>query len=409
MNKMARLILLAYHFLPEEGSCTDKNLRILHTLLNAGHEICVLTKGRRDDSVHSFWNHDVRVISCGTGALHHQTLSNDLSSTTSAFAAYKSHFRKAASLMIIPDSAIDWIIPTFKFFCEEKLFDQADVLVSTSSPYSSHLLAELIWRRFGIPYVLTYGDPWIYEPKRKRGKLRYLVERALERSVIQNASKTLVITEFNKNKYKELYRISDEKIDTFNIGHNGATDNPNPIDMKSPIIHMVYGGSLDPVHRNPEPFIKAISDCNNINLDIYNNDYQNLQKTINKYNKVSNINRYDQVSSDDFDAIMDEADILVLFGNRTPFQVPGKVFNYIATRRPIIYVKNNQSDIDGTEEILLQYGNSWICQNDQESIRALLATISKMNLSIAKFDKANQFIYSNTLKNVATAVESAVS
>lgn len=45
MNK--KVLVVAYHYPPEEGSCSEKNIRIVKKLVDCGYKVVVLTKGYR--------------------------------------------------------------------------------------------------------------------------------------------------------------------------------------------------------------------------------------------------------------------------------------------------------------------------------------------------------------------------
>ena len=99
-------------------------------------------------------------------------------------------------------------------------------------------------------------------------------------------------------------------------------------------------------------------------------------------------------------------DALLLFGNKTPFQVPGKVFTYISTNKSIIYIKNNNFDDDGTQMVLNDYGNSVTIKNEEnEIIDGLNAIRNKQNQN-----KINSelFEFHNTMSPILQAVEDVI-
>jgi len=54
------------------------------------------------------------------------------------------------------------------------------------------------------------------------------------------------------------------------------------------------------------------------------------------------------------------ADILLFFSNKTGIQVPGKLYEYLATDKPILCVSYNEAE---TEKILLKYKRAKIVYN----------------------------------------------
>lgn len=378
---MKTVLVVAYHFPPEESSCSEKNLRIAKILLDNGYRVKVLTKPGVD---FEFQHPNLTILrTTRTGLLHKENSScSSPSAASHSKSNLKNWIKKVAARVIIPDGTIDWFIEVKNYFkSNRQFFEGIDIILSISSPYSAHIVSSYLSKKKSIPFILSYGDPWIYEPKRKKGFLRYRIEYALEKNLIDKSAGLLLITEWNKDKYSCLYGISKEKIQTYHIGY----DQSDCLDIKATPhdkFRIVYGGSLDPVHRNPEPFLAAVKDICNIDVNIFNSDNDAIASLISKYGVGDKVNLHPIIKSIDFFRLLYSNDALILFGNRTPFQVPGKVFTYIATGKTIIYIKNNDFPDDGTETVLKKYGNCIIIQNDEISIREGLN-----NYFIAQSDK----------------------
>ena len=65
---MKTILVVSYHFPPEEGSCSDKNLRIVKLLLDSGYKVVVLTKPGKEIK----FNHKcLEVIRTKTAGIFH--------------------------------------------------------------------------------------------------------------------------------------------------------------------------------------------------------------------------------------------------------------------------------------------------------------------------------------------------
>ncbi len=363
---MKTILVVSYHFPPEEGSCSEKNVRIVKLLLDHGFNVIVLTKPGANVS---WGNTNLKIERTDRAGIFHKTsIVVGCNPTSVGIHIKSSKFKNFLSNFILPDGTIDWTWEGKRFFkAHRSIFNGVDLVLSISSPYSAHILSEYISRKLGVPYIMSYGDPWIYEPKRKRGRIRYGVEFRLEKRLVSKSSGVLVITKFNKEKYKSLYNIPESKIRTFHIGFD-KTDIHEIPKRHNNSFNIIYGGSLDPVHRDPEPFIKALRKIKGVKVSIFNNDSETLPEMIQHYSVTNSVHLCPIVKASEFLTEMYKNDALLLFGNRTPFQVPGKVFTYIATGKTIIYLKNNTFPDDGTEEVLRMYGNAVILNNEEEGI-----------------------------------------
>lgn len=251
---------------------------------------------------------------------------------------------------------------------------------------------------------MCYGDPWIYEPKRKRGKIRFAIEKNMEHRLLKNAAKVLLITEWNKRKYQELYGIEASKILTYHIGYDERECLDQSVTKEKSEFKIIYGGSLDSVHRNPEPFIKAMSCVDGVKAYIYNSDNASVPKLINKYGVSDSVILKPIISSKSFYEELYKMDALLLFGNKTPFQVPGKIFTYISTKKGIIYIKNNDSNEDGTQKVLEEYGNSITVNN---SVDEIITCLNKMKENQSSMRKVNfeKFEFHQTMQPIKQAID----
>jgi len=92
--------------------------------------------------------------------------------------------RRCGEFFLVPDTYVGWVpfaVRAAGDLCREVRFD---VVYSTSPPDSSHCAARRVSRAFGIPWVADFRDPWInlYLRKPPTALHRMLHER-LERSV----------------------------------------------------------------------------------------------------------------------------------------------------------------------------------------------------------------------------------
>ena len=250
----------------------------------------------------------------------------------------------------------------------------------------------------------------MYEPKRRRGIVRFRIEKWLEKTAIDRASKILVITDYNVNKYKDLYQIPDSKIEQFQIGCWPVfkqSDRHGASERGGRFLKLVYGGSLDAIHRNPIPFLDALCSLSDVRLDVFNEDLPSLQDNISERRLEGRVSVYQLLSPEEFQSVMNQYDALVLFGNKTPFQVPGKVFSYIETGMHIIYIKNNDSNLDGTEEVLKKYGNYSLAKNNSESIMAAIQALEELGAGKASLETINRFNCFTTMQPIVDAVNDA--
>lgn len=259
-------------------------------------------------------------------------------------------------LFAIPDRYIGWL--PFAVIRGIKLIrhNEIDVLYSTSPMASAHLIALVLSKLMHIPWIADFRDPWIEEiPETKSGVFVELIEKRLEKNVLQKASMIMVTTEFLR---KELLRrhswIKNEKIVVIPNGYDEEdflhlTDRKTDGNSKFEILH---AGVLNATYRNPLPILKAVYDLINEDTEIAQHilltflgggpyvsstEFRDAIKTFGLNNYINICPRIPYTESLES---LSKASILLLIqhGEDTKNLIPAKAFEYLKVNRPIIAI-----------------------------------------------------------------------
>ena len=114
-------------------------------------------------------------------------------------------FRRLGECLLLPDTYVGWIpfaVHAASRLCESERFD---ALYSTSLPDSTHVAACRIARRFSIPWIADFRDPWISLYLRDPPTpLHRMLHRRWERAAA-GADRVLVTTEWHEKQLKTTY------------------------------------------------------------------------------------------------------------------------------------------------------------------------------------------------------------
>lgn len=378
-----KILLITAAFPPVGGSHMQRMLNLANYLIEDGHEVNVIAYKPSDD----YPNIDINSIKdvskrikiwyVQEGFLHRKirnkvviSQSNDLNkSKTKKFKKVLFNYRKK---MLIPDPLIDWLPEVIKYEKRFKIVEQIkpDLIISSSMPNTAHIIGYQLSKKYKVPLMMDYGDPWTYEVSIERGIVRRNIDYFIESRIIKHSQMITVATENTRMLYINKFKVPESKISTFMMGYIPTQKLiANKETSYSPKISFIYGGMLNPIHRNPIPFIEAINNFSS--FDVECKFRTNVSKDlIEKFTNTKSLVRVEPLIP--FDQFIEElyaADVLVLFGNSTPIQIAGKVFNYMSTGKHILYIKNMPKDIhDPVEKIMEEYGNSTIVQNNNKEI-----------------------------------------
>lgn len=430
---MKNIIFVAYQFPPFGGSHATRTVAMANAMA-LNNKVYVVAPKLEDKSpmydkeLIKKLNKNISIISVDLGILHKKyyekytnksnETSRNLKSSLGIKQKLKHNLNKYKERILIPDPVIDWYPEVMKNIDEIIANINPDVVVSSASPYTCHLIGYKISKKYNIPLILDYGDPWVYEQSRKRGKVRFYIEKRLESKILNHAKKIYVTTSTTKDLYLNKFSISNKKIDVISMGfymddfEDNSSENVSEY-TNNRKIRIIYGGSLNPIHRDPRPFFKAINKLNNeikkdLYIEIYCND-RTYEQDIIELNLQNIIKFNDIICHDEFMKKLKKYDLLLLFGNSSSLQVPGKVFNYIGSLTKIYLINNIQEySNDPTYQIIWKSGDNYSTYNDELKILAEIEKIhsdwnsDKLNKNVK--NKSEQYTWENIMKKIVSDI-----
>jgi glycosyltransferase involved in cell wall biosynthesis len=260
--------------------------------------------------------------------------------------------------LLIPDPRVFWARPAFRHL--QKKWDEIepDIVITTGPPHSMHLIGLRLQKFYNIPWITDFRDPWagidildIFHPTgtaiRKQQKL--------EEKVLKNATKVLSVS---KSWGEELKITAGDKVAVITNGFD-KTDFTNMDSRIHPgkfrISHLGIINSL----RNPKGLWQKLEDLCHRVPGFYEDLELNLTGTvdpglvrdfkyfplISKKLEVNNYLEHDQLIRE----YNDSACLLLLLNNsrNAKGHIPGKLFEYLATRTPILVIGPEDGDAAG--------------------------------------------------------------
>lgn len=375
---MKNILVIAYYYPPKGGIGVLRNAKLAKYLNKLGYNVHVLSvKEEQCGSIidHSLEN-DIRPgitvhrTSISEGRLIEKLISrvsrnnstahsNNLNIGTKKSNPVKAFIRQTGkniflniySLLHIPDAQKGWI--KFSLEAGRKIIEEnnIDVIYTTSSPYTSHLIGYKLAKEFSVKWIADFRDPWV---SNSFVDYNYIVKRTnifLERKVIKRAD---IVTSVSQPIIDDfLKRYPDQKKDKFIVITNGYDEE----DYKNLDLHMsdsnqkftiLYSGTLYGKESPDNLFIavenliiKNRIDRNSIKVRFVG-DMGSKQKEVFdnfKYKYPEIYERKEFVSHSESLEELCKANSLLLIiddakGNERIYT--GKIFEYIRTGKPVI-------------------------------------------------------------------------
>lgn len=217
IGAVKRLLLLAYFFPPLGGGGCQRTLKLVRYLVPNGWDSTVVTTRDAD-----YWIVDPTLVEevpsstevIRVGGLTSLRMLRLLSRGGVSIERPQGErnpglfrkLRRLQSWLMIPDGYLPWARAAGNAAAKRINAGGVDALWTTSSPESAHLAGLSLKRRFGMPWVADFRDPWVgrvtYAPPTAWHDARH---RALERAVVESADRVTVVSEAMAAHYRATY------------------------------------------------------------------------------------------------------------------------------------------------------------------------------------------------------------
>lgn len=245
----------------------------------------------------------------------------------------------------IPDARVGWVKPSvayLKKYCKE---NHINTLITSGPPHSLHLIGLQLQKEIGVKWLADFRDPWTtihyfaQLPLRKRAIKKH---EKLEKKVLSAAD---IITVTSKPTKIEFQKLTNKPIHVVTNGYD-AKQLPKEtisLDNKFSIAHI---GSLLS-DRNPKLLWKALADL----LMAYPGLKEDLQitlagvvsdevlKSLADAGLENYVHNLGYISHTEAIRLQHASQILLLLEmdkEETKVILPGKLFEYMAAKRPIL-------------------------------------------------------------------------
>lgn len=318
----------------------------------------------------------------------------------------------------IPDAFIGWLPFALAKAKEIVKKEKPDLIYSTSPPVTSNLIALLLKKKTGLPWIADFRDPWtdnfttIYPTN-----THYNIEKHMEYNVFKNADKIISVAEKYNNKLKTKYHeINSDKFSTITNGYD-PDDFKNIKKIKYNKFTVTYVGSFYK-NQSPEYFLKALRKAM-IDIESFSNDvevkfvgkmskmYWNITKKYELDKIVSEIGYVSHKKA--IECMINSSCLLFIIGIGKGSDVvfSGKIFEYLASGTPIIatvptdsiaadLIKEtntgkvvNTNDVDGIKNAILDFYDKW--KNNKLTIDQNWKVIKKYSRKELTIKLANIF------------------
>jgi len=276
-------------------------------------------------------------------------------------------------LIHIPDERTDWIktaVPTGRRLIEEW---RPDIIFASAPPLTGLIIAGRLGRAFNIPWVADFRDLWVDNPYYGDSEpgWRRPVDAMLERRMVRSAAALVTVS---PNWAEQLCRRHGKAAEVVYNGY-AEEDFPEPPlrEDQGEVLTIRYTGSIYPGFRDPSPVFAAIGLLpdtlrSRVMVEFFGDASGEVLALAARHRVRDRVGVWPPVPYPRALELQMEEDILRLFqwnDKRDEGNLPGKIFEYLYARRPILFIGYEQ----GVAASLIRERGAGLVSNMPERIR----------------------------------------
>jgi hypothetical protein len=253
--------------------------------------------------------------------------------------------------LFIPDARVFWVKPSVAYLEKYIVENNIDTIVTSGPPHSLHLIGLELKQKLDLKWFADFRDPWTtigYHKSLRLSRFAAKKHKALEHQVL-NTADTIIVT--SKTTKTEFEAITNQPIAVITNGYDTENVEKQTLDSKFSLAHI--GSFLS--ERNPlilwESLVELLNEIpdfkSHLEVKLIGAVSQEVLETISQFGLNTYLNNLGYVSHAEAIAHQRKSQVLLLIeidSEDTKSIIPGKLFEYMVSNRPILAIGPKGSD-----------------------------------------------------------------
>ena len=247
--------------------------------------------------------------------------------------------------LFIPDARVLWVKPSVTYLKKYIKENNIDIIITSGPPHSLHLIGMKLKNAMHVKWIADFRDPWTTIGYHKSLKLSAYSEKEhkILESKVLNTADTIIVT--SKTTKAEFEKLTGKPIEVITNGYDFTQTSRQKPEAKFSLAHI--GSFLS--ERNPVILWQSLSElvkeipefAAQFELKLIGTISTEILETIHAYNLDDYVNLIGYVSHQEAIAHQQKSQVLLLIEINsidTISIIPGKLFEYMVSERPIIAI-----------------------------------------------------------------------
>jgi glycosyltransferase involved in cell wall biosynthesis len=252
--------------------------------------------------------------------------------------------------LFVPDARIGWYWNAVRKGKQILRSENIQAIVSIGPPHTTLLVGKKLSKEFGIPHIPVFIDPWVditYYRDFKRSVLTLALDRHLERSVLEEASHIVFVTESMREDYAWRYPAIRNKSHILYWGYNEESFydyTPKSVPATEILLHA--GNIFD--YQNPKALWatlqKEIHNGRNLKIVFIGTVSPGIRQSITEAGLIDRTEFKGFLPYHKMIEALGAASYVMVCATEKR-HVPGKLFEYLRSGKPILAFGDDNEEV----------------------------------------------------------------
>jgi galactitol-specific phosphotransferase system IIB component len=253
--------------------------------------------------------------------------------------------------LFIPDARFLWVTPSVSYLEQYIIENNIETIITSGPPHSLHLIGLELKRKLDVKWFADFRDPWTtigYHKALRLSNYATKKHKMLEHKVL-NTADTIIVT--SKTTKREFEAITSKPIAVITNGSDVEKIEEQSLDTKFSLAHI--GSFLS--ERNPmilwESLVELISEVpdfkTHLEIKLIGAISQEVLETVSQFGLDLYLNNLGYLAHGKAISHQRKSQVLLLIeidSEDTKSIIPGKLFEYMVSNRPILAIGPRDSD-----------------------------------------------------------------
>ncbi len=372
---MKTVLMIAYYYPPDSSSGVYRTLyfanhlkrsKYCHPIILTPDEAFYSWEQKKDYSLLKKIDPDIKIVRTGCMQLREKIIGlggkrnykrqSFKESLKKSGKLRKGLFRRIIDIfteevLAFPDRQIGWFPYAVRDGIVTARKNKVDLIYSSGSPWSAHLIGVLLKWILNIPLVLDYRDPWNQNTfSEKKSKLFRFLSEQLEKRILKFVDAVICNTHLLRETFFDnYYNLGKEKLYVIPNGFEEkdlVLENLKKVELQKNEFVFIHVGSLYG-NRNIGNFIHSIKRLEGegllenskfILIGVGDEIVQEIAAICGNDMQRKKFLTMDRIEHARCISYLESSDCFLLFQQGTTLQVPRKIYEYIALKKPILAI-----------------------------------------------------------------------